>query len=115
MGMELDARTDLFSFGVVLYHMATGRPPFTGSTSALIFHAILSQSPTAPVRLHPECPVELERIINKLLEKDRELRYQHASELRGDLKRLKWDSDSGKAAVSTPQLTIPLPRSRYSR
>jgi eukaryotic-like serine/threonine-protein kinase len=99
LGKELDARSDLFSFGAVLYEMVTGAPPFRGDTTAAVFDSILHRSPVAPVRLSPEVPAELERIINKALEKDRNLRYQHAADIRTDFERLKRDRESKRVAL----------------
>ena len=102
-GKELDARTDIFSFGLVLYEMATGKQTFSGSSSAEIFDAILNRTPVAPVRLNPQVLSKLEDVISKALEKDRNLRYQHASEIRTDLQRLKRDTESGRTAVVTTE------------
>lgn len=98
---ELDARTDLFSFGAVVYEMATGALPFRGESSGVIFHEILDRAPVAAGRLNPDIPADLERIINKAIEKDRELRYQSAADIRTDLQRLKRDTDSARLPIAT--------------
>ena len=105
LGGELDARTDIFSLGVVLYEMATGCQAFSGSTTAAIFDGILHKAPTSPIQLNRELPAKFEEIINKALEKDRELRYQSAAELRADLKRLKRDTDSGRTGATSTAVT----------
>ena len=108
-GEDLDARSDLFSFGVVVYEMATGREAFPGSTAAVVFEAILNREPRAPMELNADVPADLERIIAKALEKDRRLRYQNASDLRADLQRLKRDRDSGRIAPRSSVSPMPAP------
>ena len=112
-GEKIDGRTDLFSLGAVLYEMATGQPAFSGTSSGVLIDAILNRAPTAPVRLNPSVSLALEAIIDKLLQKDRDLRYQTASDLRADLKRLRRDSESGGRAATEGLVCVPAPRMRW--
>src|SRR5439155_16321158 len=109
LGEPLDARTDLFSFGAVLYEMATGRQAFAGTTTAAIHDAILNRAPTPASRVNPDLPSELERIINRALEKDRDVRYQHPSELRAELKRFRRDTGSGRVIAGPVTASAPQP------
>ncbi|MFB3922364.1 MAG: protein kinase [Terriglobia bacterium] len=112
-GEKVDGRTDLFSLGAVLYEMVTGRPAFSGASSGVLIDAILNRAPTAPVRLNPDVPPALESIINKLLQKDRDLRYQTAADLRADLKRLRRDSESDAKTAMEGMVCLPPPRMRW--
>jgi protein kinase-like protein len=115
-GEELDARTDLFSFGAVLYEMAIGRPPFDGNTSAVVFNALLSQEPRPASALNPAIPPKLDETISKALEKDRDVRYQHACELRADLKRLKRGTESGRSTARAAATGVePVPPAQVRR
>ena len=115
MGKELDARSDLFSFGTVLYETVTGAMPFSGDASAAVFDCILHKDPVAPVRLNSRVPAELERIISKAMEKDRNLRYQHAADIRSDLQRLKRDTESGRTAATSSRAGIAAPVTSQAR
>src|SRR5207302_5503823 len=113
---DLDARTDLFSFGAVLYEMTTGQHAFSGRTSGVIFEAILNRQPAPARQVRQEIPPELEQIISKALEKDADMRYQHAADIRADLKRLKRDTESGRvSAAAAQQLSQPVKPSRPLR
>ena len=109
LGEELDSRTDLFSLGAVLYEMATGRQAFSGTTSAAVFDAILNRKPVAPIRLNAQIPAELERIIHKSIEKDRNLRYQNANDLEADLQRLKRDYQTARTSTETAKTQLATP------
>src|SRR5215469_15839879 len=114
-GKDLDARTDLFSFGVVLYEMVTGVRPFRGDSTGLVFDSILNRAPVPPVRINPDLPAGLEALINKALEKDPDLRYQHAADMRSDLKRLKRDTDSGHTTAQAAVMSAAAARSKAKK
>ena len=111
---ELDGRSDLFSFGIVLYQMATGKLPFQGASSGLITEAILNRDPVAPMRVNPDIPPSLQEVIHRALEKDRNLRYQHAADMRAELQRLKRDTESGRRAAEEAESALTPTTSRLS-